>query len=794
MLLSHYIRRSSKTYRVFTLGLLVLVAGSLTFAYQAKKAELENSYRQYTVDLSNSIDSLTSKLTLLSNIGILQDNGVLKSKNKAEAILNKAIFNEDNITNLILVNAQNKVVAQNTRNAGDMYTGEDRDLGRTNWEFVVANETVINKFGEFGYFRNKPSRLAYVTKAISKDDHHLGYIAAVLRYGEMIDSLKLKLGFPIGSQVFLTNDVGALGSHFQCNPIQRTAEGYSICYRLTFFQTVVWAKAYLLAALLVSLLVSGLLYAVFYLINQKLILPNTYFNTIVKLLDQDNTDKNGVESVPVPRELIPVLPKLQVLMDSIVKSSSVDLARQVAHDIRSPLAALNIVLGSVSKLDEENRLLARHSITRIQDIANNLLVMSRENSKTPAPPQSKDIYLVSSLIDALVSEKRTQYRERIEVEILQKQTSGSYGIFCELIPSEFKRMLSNLINNSVEAISEKGTVSIALEPQGASMVKVIVKDTGKGLPEKFLKRVGSKGFTVKEDGFGLGLTHAFKTVESLGGSIQFESAEGVGTTVTLLLPISRSPDWFVDEFRIPAGSNVVVLDDDSSIHQIWDQRLTEYVEEVTRVHLSTPDQLAEWLKAHGEEESLFLVDYELLGASKTGIEIIKDLQISDRAILVTSRFEEESIRKQCCELGVKLIPKGLAGFIPVKVVPRFEPEVLDAVLIDDESLVRRIWSYQAEEAGMKLACFSTSRAFLAISERVSKALPIYVDLNLESESGYDVLERLRSEGFSNLYLATGESKSELELKRIAFVSGTVGKESPWIKISSPSPIEHGGSA
>ena len=67
------------------------------------------------------------------------------------------------------------------------------------------------------------------------------------------------------------------------------------------------------------------------------------------------------------------------------------------------------------------------------------------------------------------------------------------------------------------------------------------------------------------------------------------------------------------------------------------------------------------------EKTLFLVDYELLGQNVTGLDLVEGLSIERRSVLVTSRFDEEGIRGRCDKIGLKLIPKGMAGLVPIYV-------------------------------------------------------------------------------------------------------------------------------
>ena len=110
-----------------------------------------------------------------------------------------------------------------------------------------------------------------------------------------------------------------------------------------------------------------------------------------------------------------------------VEKRSLDIltkvSHQVAHDIRSPLAAFDILLNDLSQIPEENRTIARMAVNRIKDIANNLIEKNQEikNSKHLSPlnltNESTSVQLLWSIIDPMITEKRMEYRTRIGIEI-----------------------------------------------------------------------------------------------------------------------------------------------------------------------------------------------------------------------------------------------------------------------------------------------------------------------------------------------------------------------------------------
>lgn len=456
-----------------------------------------------------------------------------------------------------------------------------------------------------------------------------------------------------------------------------------------------------------------------------------------------------------------------------------ELSVQVAHDIRSPLAALDMVVKDSAVLPESDRLLVRTAVSRITDIANNLinqysLVPELRGASSPSRGPV-DAHLLSPVIENVASEKRMQYRSRIGIEILAKADPGSYGLFASIETSEFKRVLSNLINNSVEAIEGIGQISITLSNVG-DQVEVAITDTGKGIPGSILPQLMKKGASFgKEGGTGLGLYHAKETVESWGGAIHLESREGTGTTVRLLFPKAQSPDWFVSELAMEPGQTVVVLDDDPSIHQVWDGRLHSLAEQygIETVHFSAPAQFTEWLKkTPAGGRSLFLIDYELLGSKTTGLELIESLGIADSSVLVTSRYEDDSIRERCKRLHVKLIPKSIAAYVPIAVQPTC------AVLIDDDPIIHQIWGRAARAAGRNLSSFSSVDEFLSHSSDFDSETPVYLDSHLGNGArGETLAKEIRAQGFSRIYLVTGFAKKDLA--PTPDIRAIMDKNPPW---------------
>jgi signal transduction histidine kinase len=385
-------------------------------------------------------------------------------------------------------------------------------------------------------------------------------------------------------------------------------------------------------------------------------------------------DLNNIpgEIRPLAQALLEAVAKLQkVQIEKAEIEAEDNLAAQVAHDIRSPLAALDVALIELENLPEETRTLVRSATQRIRDIANNLLLKSNNKKLNPNTDNVStkgvaSIHHIASLLEAILSEKRIEYRKRSEINFEYLPDQETYTFFAEINVSEFNRVISNLINNSVEAIANNGHIQVSLTKNRTNLI-VLVKDNGCGVNPEIIPRLGERGVTVgklnKESGSGLGIFHAKSTLASWNGFVEITSKLNFGTSVSLTLPAAVKPAWFVKTIFIKSDQSVVVADDDPSIHQVWENRFKSAGVNARLTHLYTTDELFIWCNANSAD--LYLIDFEFAGSEESGLEIIEKLNLSKKSILVTSRHEEASIQKKCQNLKVGLIPKALASIVPI---------------------------------------------------------------------------------------------------------------------------------
>ena len=181
-----------------------------------------------------------------------------------------------------------------------------------------------------------------------------------------------------------------------------------------------------------------------------------------------------------------------------------------------------------------------HSAQRISDIANDVISQYSESNKSSEyrVPIQKLPMSVDLALNEMVAEKSLMCRQMPQVSLQTKLNTED--TFIEMQVSDFKRIISNLIDNALFAVSERGSIDVNCT-RVANECCISIVDNGSGISDSILKTILEKGGSFgKPNGKGLGLQWAKKTIEKHNGRILISSEENVGTAVRLFLPMSMS--------------------------------------------------------------------------------------------------------------------------------------------------------------------------------------------------------------------------------------------------------------
>lgn len=226
------------------------------------------------------------------------------------------------------------------------------------------------------------------------------------------------------------------------------------------------------------------------------------------------------------------------------------MALQTSHDIRSPLALLNSYLQNSSTDSDENSQLIEKSIIRINEIANSLLSNSKQVSVINLPKYQS----IKNLINEVVDEKKTLF------PLLFISDSNLEDTNVLVNDGEFKRIISNLLNNSIESAKVNPIIEISGKFK-KNTFELYITDNGNGIPDEILSNFGVKNLTTKKNGNGLGITHALNLLKEWGGNLEVVQSKNTGTTLRLTL-----------KKQILETCTHILLDDDELTRINWEYK------------------------------------------------------------------------------------------------------------------------------------------------------------------------------------------------------------------------------
>jgi len=218
-----------------------------------------------------------------------------------------------------------------------------------------------------------------------------------------------------------------------------------------------------------------------------------------------------------------------------------DMARQVAHDIKNPLTPIQLSAEHAQRVNlDRGRPLSPVLDECVASILSQVKLLrqisaefsSFASSPTPRPEPTS----VAALIHEVVEPYRTGLSHRIDIAVKADDAAAPVMIDRTL----FARALTNVIENALHAMPGNGRLTIVsrVDTVADSPAAVVeVADTGVGMDQEALNRIFEPYFSTKATGTGLGLTIAKRNVELNGGTIAVRSERGIGTTVTLTVPI-----------------------------------------------------------------------------------------------------------------------------------------------------------------------------------------------------------------------------------------------------------------
>lgn len=338
------------------------------------------------------------------------------------------------------------------------------------------------------------------------------------------------------------------------------------------------------------------------------------------------------------------------------------LAGGIAHDFNNILAAIigftELAQDHLSEGSEVERYLERvHAAgLRGRELVKQMLTFSRKGEQTKVPLR------LSSIVKEGISLLRASIPTTITIRVDVKSESGL--ILGE--PVQIQQVLMNLCTNAAHAMREKGGLihvelnDFSVSPSDGNhdgiapgrYMRLVVRDTGCGIPRDMIDKIFDPFFTTKKvgEGTGLGLSVVHGIVKQLNGYITVESEVGKGTTFTVYLPKTTeepTAETIVGEEALPVGSErILLVDDEEALVEMGGELLAELGYAVL-CRTSSKEALA-LLKEDPTRFDLVITDQTM--PEMTGVELAKQILAirPDMPVILCTGFShlvnEESVR------------------------------------------------------------------------------------------------------------------------------------------------------
>ena len=372
-----------------------------------------------------------------------------------------------------------------------------------------------------------------------------------------------------------------------------------------------------------------------------------------------------------------------------------EFLQRMSHDIRTPI---NGICGMVNMADhyaddmekqKEYRTKVKEASNLLLELVNDVLDMSKlESGEIVLEEVPFNLSSISREVFAVIEQVAAEQNIRIvweKKEITHRDLIGSAGYV--------KRVMMNILSNAVKYNRENGQIYISFyiscieipseQPEMTTM-EFVCRDTGIGMAEEFQKRIFEPfaqehaGSRTKFAGTGLGMPISKKLIEKMGGTITFESAEGIGTTFVIRVPFKidldadkREEQKDVSENSIK-GLHILLAEDNELNMEIAEFVLRNEGADVTKAW-NGQEAVERFRKSRVGEFNVILMD--IMMPVKNGYEAARLIRSLDREdaktipiiAMTANAFTEDRIRAK--EAGMdEHIAKPVDAELLVKVI------------------------------------------------------------------------------------------------------------------------------
>ncbi len=230
--------------------------------------------------------------------------------------------------------------------------------------------------------------------------------------------------------------------------------------------------------------------------------------------------------------------ELKKMEERLVKAERLasigELAGQIGHDLRNPLAGIKNGIYLIKKKGKQISEKEQHEILQVIGAA----IEDSNRIITSLVDYSSELHLekVECTPKTIMQQALTKIQIPANITLLQN-VYDEPKIYAD--QTQISNIVAHLIQNAIQAIPEKGSIQV-LSNLNSPDFELSILDSGTGIPPHNQPKLFSPLFTTKAKGMGMGLAISKRVIEAHGGKITVESKQGRGTMFTISLPANNS--------------------------------------------------------------------------------------------------------------------------------------------------------------------------------------------------------------------------------------------------------------
>lgn len=203
---------------------------------------------------------------------------------------------------------------------------------------------------------------------------------------------------------------------------------------------------------------------------------------------------------------------------------------KITHEIKNPIAVIKAYLDMLNTSDEKQVEkyipIIKSEIDRLLNLLQDFLLVNKENI-------TFDLMDINMLIEDII-DRELPLMESNNIKF--KSDLIDDDIYINGDYNRLSQVLINIIKNSIEAIDNKGVITIK-DVIKDNNINIIITDNGVGISKKILSKIKEPFYTTKARGTGLGVSLSDEIIKAHNGTLIYESKESIGTKVTIKLPL-----------------------------------------------------------------------------------------------------------------------------------------------------------------------------------------------------------------------------------------------------------------